>query len=189
MNRIFLRYLAAGMSLAMAPAIAEEPTVPVGLQVELLARISTYDRNFASRAGDKAHVLVVVKPGDIDSTSVSREAMRAFQAMPSIAGIPSDVASIDYASAGALVEEVKKRKIAIVYFAPGFTSEAGKISAAFSGVDVLTVASLPADVERGIVLGFDLASGRPKLLVHLSQARKQNAAFKAEALKLMKVYE
>ena len=44
-------------------------------------------------------------------------------------------------------------------------------------------------VPKGAVLGFDLVSGKPKLLVHLTQAKKQNAAFKAEALKLMKVFE
>ena len=39
------------------------------------------------------------------------------------------------------------------------------------------------------VLGFDLVSGKSKLLCHLGQAKKQHVAFKAEVLKLMKVYE
>jgi hypothetical protein len=44
-------------------------------------------------------------------------------------------------------------------------------------------------VPAGIVLGFDLVSGRPKLVVNLSQARRQHVDFRAEVLKLMKVYE
>lgn len=175
--------------LATTTVVAEDPTVPVGLQVELLARVSSYDRNFNGRAGDRAHVLVVARPGNVDSKSVSREAVRAFGATPQIAGLPADVTAIEYSSAAQLVDEAKKRKAAIVYFAPGFSDEAPKVASAFTGVDVLTVSAIAGDVEKGIVLGFDLASGRPKLLVHLTQARKQNAAFKAEALKLMKVFE
>jgi hypothetical protein len=44
-------------------------------------------------------------------------------------------------------------------------------------------------VPAGIVLGFDVVSGRPKLLVNLTQAKRQNVSLRAEALKLMKVYE
>jgi hypothetical protein len=40
-----------------------------------------------------------------------------------------------------------------------------------------------------VVLGFDLVSGRPKLLVNLTQAKKQKVDLAAEILKLMKVYE
>ena len=36
---------------------------------------------------------------------------------------------------------------------------------------------------------FDLVSGRSKLLVNLTQARRQNIEFRAEILKLTKVYE
>jgi hypothetical protein len=39
------------------------------------------------------------------------------------------------------------------------------------------------------VLDFDLISDKPKLLVHLGQARKQKVAFGAEILKLMQVHE
>ena len=181
--------LAIAFALHAAIAATEEPSVPVGLQVELLSRVSSYDRNFATRAGDRAVVLVVARQGNLDSVSVSRELTRAFQSVASIGGVPAEVAAVDYGSAAALAEEAKKRKAAIVYFAPGFGDEIGKLSAAFTGSDVLTVSAIPSDVPKGIVLGFDLASGRPKLLVHLTQARKQNAAFKAEALKLMKVFE
>ncbi len=189
MKRLSLKRLGPIVALTVTAVVAEEPSVPVGLQVELLARVSSYDRNFTVRAGDRAHVLVVTRPGNMDSTSVSREAMRAFRATAQIGGAPTDVAPIDYTGAAALADEAKKRKASIVYFAPGFSDEAAKLATAFSGMDVITVSSIPSDVEKGIVLGFDLASGRPKLLVNLTQARKQNASFKAEALKLMKVYE
>jgi hypothetical protein len=37
------------------------------------------------------------------------------------------------------------------------------------------------------VLGFELVSGRPKLVIDLAQAKRQNVLFRAEALKLMRI--
>ena len=49
---------------------------------------------------------------------------------------------------------------------------------------------MPAgDVPKGIVLSFDLVSGKPKIVVHLGQAKRQDVQFKAELLKLARVIE
>ena len=48
---------------------------------------------------------------------------------------------------------------------------------------------MPDYVKEGIVLGFDVVSGRPKLLFNLPQARLQKVALTATVLKLMTVYE
>jgi hypothetical protein len=44
-------------------------------------------------------------------------------------------------------------------------------------------------VEKGFVLGFDLVSGKPRMLLQLTQARKQNTDFKADVVRIMKVYQ
>ncbi len=168
---------------------AEEPTVPIGLQTELIAKVAGYDRHYLARAGAKAHVLIVSKAGDPDSVKAANQAKAALGALQEIAGLPHEEASITYSGAKALVDEIAKQSAAIVYISSGLSNELAGIADALTGKDVLTVAAIAGDVPKGVVLGFDLVSGKPKLLVHLTQARKQNAAFRAEALKLMKVYE
>jgi len=54
---------------------------------------------------------------------------------------------------------------------------------------VLTAGAMTEYVSEGIVLGFDLVSGRPKILVHLEQARKQNVVLTAQLLKLAVIVE
>src|SRR5258706_418637 len=54
---------------------------------------------------------------------------------------------------------------------------------------VLRVAAVPDYVRDGIVLGFDVVSGRPKLLFNLPQAKLQKVALAASVLKLMTVFE
>jgi hypothetical protein len=54
---------------------------------------------------------------------------------------------------------------------------------------VLSVAAVADYVREGIVLGFDVISGHPKLLFNLPQAKLQKVALKASVLKLMTVFE
>ena len=42
------------------------------------------------------------------------------------------------------------------------------------GVDVLSVAAVARYVAQAVVLGFDLVSAKPTLIINLPQAKKQN---------------
>jgi hypothetical protein len=53
----------------------------------------------------------------------------------------------------------------------------------------LTVAPDQELVRHGVVLGFELVSGKPKLFLNLPQANRQNVALSAEVMKLMTVYQ
>lgn len=181
--------LGAAVSLLAGALAAEEPAVPIGLQTELASKIVAYDRNYTARAGGRAKVVIVSKAGDPESTKVANLVRSALGGMSELGGLPHEEVVHTFASAKALADEVSKQKAAVVYLSTGLSSEVSGIADALNGKDVVTVASVAGDVPKGAVLGFDLVSGKPKLLVHLSQAKKQNAAFKAEALKLMKVFE
>jgi hypothetical protein len=163
--------------------------VPVQLQAELVAKVASYDRNLPARAGDRVHVLIVVKPKDDASSRFAKHMESALGGVDKIGGLPHDEATAPYAGARALAETCKAKRIAIVYLAPGLGEEVAAIRAALEGVNVLSVAAVAGDVPKGIVLGFDLVSGKPKIVVHLAQAKRQDVQFKAELLKLAKVIE
>lgn len=184
--------LAAFCTVVFVPgdeARAEESPVPEKLQAELLAKIAAYDRSFAARAGDRAHVLIVDKPDDADSVRSATHLEAELHELPDVGGLPHDEAVVPWPGASGLADLVRSRHAAIVYFTPGFAADVGAIRAALDGVDVLSVAAIPDYVPPGIVLGFDVVSGKPKLLVNLPQARRQHVAFMAEILKMAKVYE
>lgn len=168
---------------------ADDVAVPVTLQAELVAKIASYDKNFAARAGDRAHILIVSKPGNAESGRFAKHMESALRDLSTIGGLPHDEGIISYGGASELATACKTRRVSIVYVAPGFGDEVGKIRTALEGVNVLSVAAIGEQVQKGIVLGFDLVSGKPKILVQLTQAKKQEVAFKAEFLKLAKVYE
>jgi len=183
-------FAAAALSTGVPDdARAEDVNVPDTLQAELVAKVAAYDRGFAARAGDRAHIVILEKPDDPDSKRWATHLEAAFHALPDVGGLPHDEAVVAWPGASALPDLVRSRHAAIVYLTPGFGNDVGAIRAALDGLDVLSVGAVADYVPRGIVLGFDVISGKPKLLVNVGQARRQHVTFMAEILKMAKVYE
>lgn len=167
---------------------AQSMSVPPSAQAELLAKLAGFDRNFAARAGGKAVIILLAMPGDAESMRAALEMKAALSRLPTVGNLPHEELVVTHTGAPAVAELVRVKKAAIVYLGPGFDKQVPALRDALSGVDVLSVGAVPSYVPAGIVLGFDLISGRPKLLVQVVQARKQNVAFPASVLSLMKVY-
>jgi hypothetical protein len=178
----------ACLALVSSPSSADDVVVPVALQITLLAKVAGYDKNLPARAGDRVHVLVLTKAGSDESARVASQADKALGDQDTIGGLPHDRSSATFTDAAALARLCRSRRVSIVYVTPGFSeAEISAMANAFTGVDILTASAVASHVPLGIVLGFDLVSGKPKLLVHLNQARRQHVDLSAEVLKLMKV--
>jgi hypothetical protein len=177
-----------GVMLHARPATAERVVVPAELQAELFAKVAAYDRNFAKRAGRTAQVVLVVRPNDAKSKLFAATLRAALTKLDQVGGLPHEETIVAYEGAPALAKVCRSQQVAAVYMAPGLDAEVDVIRSALTGMDVLTVGAAPEHVPRGLVLGFDLVSGKPKILVNLEQARKQNVNFRADVLKLMRVY-
>ncbi len=168
---------------------AELVSVPLDRQAELLARVAAYDRNMLPRAGGRVHVLIVAHQMDPESIGLAKRMEAALQSIPDIAGLDHDERVVSFSSPADLARQCRSQHVAIVYLGSGFANDVPAIRDALDGVSVLTVAAVPDYVELGIVLGFDVLSGRPKLLVHLGQARRQHVDLRADLLKMAKVFE
>jgi hypothetical protein len=168
---------------------AEEAVLPIAIQVELLVKVASYDRNFQQRAGDRAKVLIFTKPGNSDSSRIAAQVEAGLARASEIAGLPHDEIVTPYRGVTELVSLIQTQHAAVAFFGPGFREDVAAIREALDGVDVLTVSAFPEYVEAGIGLGFDVASGRPELLVNLPQAKRQKVALRADALKLMRVFQ
>lgn len=182
--------MVALLAVVVAPRLghAQGAAVPAQVQAELLSKLASYDRNFATRAGTKVRVLVVVKAKDPRSKLFAASLRGALGNVAQIGGLPHEESLVAYESAALLAERCRGERAAVVYLTPGFESEVSAIRSSLRGVDVLSVSAVPEHVPDGVVIGFELVSGRPKILVNLPQAKDQNVSFSADVLKLMKVY-
>jgi hypothetical protein len=180
--------LAASLS-AVRRSSAELVPVPIEWQAELLAKAVIYDRNMPARAGDRLQVLLLTNERDPESIGVAKRMQAALQSIPRIAGLSHDERLAAFTSGLDLIRQCRSQRVAIVFVSLGLGDQVPAIRQALDGIDVLTVAAVPEYVELGVILGFDVLSGKPKLLVHLTQARRQNVDLRAEFLKLARVFE
>jgi hypothetical protein len=173
-----------------AHTAAQDVTVPISLQMDLLLKVASYDKNLKARAHDKVRVLVLIKSDDAESGRTAAQALKALSDAEAIDGLPVEGTSTTYADATSLARLTGENNLSILYVTPGFTeSEIDAMARALDGVSVLSAGAVAKYTFRGLVLGFDLAGGKPKLLVHLERAKRQRVELSSSVLKLMRVIE
>jgi hypothetical protein len=187
-RRAFLRASGAcGTALWVGKGAAQSVEVPVRLQVELLAKVAAYDRNFAERARGRAVVLIMVKPGDAASERVGEQIHDELSVLGEVGGLPHHEEMVSYSARRSVAALCRSYGAAVLYLSVGLTEEMPSIASALAEQSILTAAVTATYVQKGSVLGFDAESGRPRLVVNLTQARRQKVAFKPELLKLARV--
>lgn len=180
--------LLAGIGSLLVPATTlADAAVPYPLQAQLMAKVASYDRRFRERNGGKVLALLVSKRGNAESAQVAQQLKAALAELPTIGDLPHHEELVSYDGVDALARVVRERKAGIVYLCPGFDGEIAALRKALASARTLTVAAVSDYVASGVVLGFDLVSGKPKLLVHLAAALEQGIEFRSDVLRLMKV--
>ena len=162
--------------------------VPVSLQAQLTSRVCAFDRNFKTRAGASAKVLILHRAGDAESEASASAFARVLSELR-LAGIPAAVEEAAFTDGVQLAGRVKSQQIALIYFAVGMEAEMARAASALAGADVLTIGASGELAEAGAVVGFDLGEARPKLVVNVKRAKAQNVSFKSELLELARVVD
>lgn len=180
----------AAMALAPArPGHADGSVdVPVELQIELLGRVAPYERGL-SRSTGSLRVLVVSKRGHAVSSRTATQLTSALRRTGTMLGRPVNVVEHTFDSWPSVLGAATSDGASIVYVTPGLEDGLGAMADAFAGHRVLTVSAVGAFVQRGVVLGFEIASSRPRIVVNLPQARRQQLDFSAQLLRLARVVQ
>jgi len=168
-------------------AFALSTEVPLRLQVDLLNRVLPYDRNFAARVRSELAVVVVTDASDTDSKRIGAQVLEELRQRPTLGGFRKRAAVVSFSGAEALAAECRRQRAGIVYVTPGLRVPIATLAVALQGLGTLTVAAIPEHVRQGLVLGFAVRSGKPRLLVNLAQARQQRVNFRADFLRMAEV--
>lgn len=183
--------LLAGLVAALGVAghaLADEVTVPVDLQVQLLDRVARYERGWATDRSP-AHALVVSRVGSAESQRVASQLVQLLGQTPTLGGRAIEVRVHAFGGASGLAGQVRGEGADLVYLTPALGPEVPAITRALDGLGVLTVSSVGADVDRGAIVGFELVSSRPRIAINLARAREQRLRFDAQFLRLVRVVE
>jgi hypothetical protein len=172
------------------PVGAEDVSVPIPLQMDLLLKVASYDKNLKQRAHDRVRVAVLIRQDDADSGRSAAQALKALAETDDVDGLPLERISMTYTDGPTLTRLTHDSNVSILYVTPGFSeSEIDAMARALDGVSVLSAGAVAKYTLRGVVIGFDLAGGKPKLLVNLERAKRQSVELSSSVLKLMRVVE
>jgi hypothetical protein len=161
--------------------------VPLSLQVLLLSHLGSYDRNFKTRAGPVANVLVLSHAGNSDSAFEQAGLVKALTGLREIGGVPIRVDQAELSDIDALVRRCRTDRISVLYLTVGLEDELKRLAPALAGKSVMTVGTTGRHAENGAVVGFALEQARPKLVINLPRAKAQSVDFRAEMLRLARL--
>jgi hypothetical protein len=178
----------AGVAL-WGSARADNPSVPLQLQVELSNKIIEYVQEPAVLSLDRIRIGIVVKSSSPESMRAGAELKAAFDRAVIANGRPHEQAIIEWSSAKALAEQSRSRNLTVLYFTPGLDAEIGPSTAALVGQRIVTIGAIDSFVAGGVIVGFELISGHPKMILNLRQAKRQEVVLRAAIIKLMRIVE
>jgi len=167
-----VRGLAASAVLLCGLA-ASADDLPLPLQVQLLQKTSSYITSLSPGESGKVKVLVVY-PGASPSRAADTVSGTINQ-LGQLGRHPAEAKTVPLTGLKAALAEEKPQ---MLWVAPE-TDEKGvtAVMEAVGTANIVTVSAVAAHVKQGVILGFDLLEAKPRILVHLKQARAQSVVF------------
>jgi hypothetical protein len=163
-------------------------TVPLEIQADLLCKVVRFERQFVQRAGAEIKILIVDREANRKSVQAAKQLEQALGRVE-IAGKKVKTVIVHYTAAASLKQAVAGESAAILFLTPGFESQLKDIATSLEGVRVITVSTDGDQVPGGVVLGFELVSSHPKIVINLAQAKKQKLDFNSDLFRLAKVFQ
>lgn len=151
--------------------------LPVNLQVQLLSKMSTYVSGFAPADATSVKILVVYPGGPKDPPSRGAQALMAsITQTGQIGRFTAEPKLIAFVEGKKFQGTVAAEKAQVIYLAPELDEKSTQEIVDAAG-PVITISGNADHVKLGVVLGFSLVEARPRVLINLKTAQKQNIVF------------
>jgi hypothetical protein len=186
---VLLSVAAMAVAAVATARAGEDIAVPARVQAQLLVAVASFQSNMNLAADGSVQILVLIKNDDVGSERVARQLVGALGDMKKIARRPHHELVEPFHDAAALAATCRERHIAIVYLSPGLGAAIPDVAQALRGTAVLTAGAVAGFAQRGVVLGFDLVSGRSEMLLNRTQMKALNVQFPPTLFQLMRIVE
>ncbi len=170
-----------------APPPAESMPVPVALQVPLILKILTYDRNIASRAAGELRIAIVVPPGE--PGMARSEIVEGFQALAdrTVKGLRLRPVTLEYSSEAQMDAALRAGQVTAFYVSPGNAGHIDVLARLARTHRIVTTTGVPDYVPQGIAVGIGVEQDRPQILINLAASRAVGSDFDASLLRIVRI--
>lgn len=169
---------------------AQDMPVPAHIQVPIILKILSFDRNFTQKMASGLRIAIVYTPQDPVSHQAQRDVARALDqyAAVTIKKRPITYTSLAYRTAQRLDEIAADDNINVFYITPGNTAHLQALLRVSQTHQITTVTGVPDYVKQGVAVGVGVKKNRkPRLLINLPASKSEGSAFDANVLRLATV--
>jgi hypothetical protein len=167
----------------------EEMETPVDIQVPLLLKILTFDRNLKERVGDEIVLGIVYQERFRKSLNIKNRIEHYLKGLSInyVAEVPFLYISIPLRSLPELKTTLEKKKVDILYITPLRAVSLESLASISRSLGLTSLTGVPRYCESGISISIGSKGGNPLIIVNLTAAQSEGADFSSRLLKLAKV--
>jgi len=175
--------------VALPAAAGSSVPVPFDVQVPLVLKALTYDRNLKSRAGDHVRIAVLVPKG---ARAAAERLSTALDGLPdrTVNGLPVSFREVPVSGIAALETALRDTRWVAVYVLPGFThEELREVRRVCEVRQILPVAAVADEVEHGMAFAIGAEAGKPQIVVNIAGSKACGSEFELALLRVSRVVQ
>jgi hypothetical protein len=169
-------------------AAADEMAVPADLQVPLILKVLTYDRNFDERAQNELKIGIVYT-GNAASLKAKNEVMGVLEKFSgkTIRKLPIKYVLVEFTSQRDLENAAKTNRMNVFYIAPGNAQNLDALLKVSQANQIITTTGVPTYVDQGVAVGIGIRQDKPQILINLGGSKREGSEFDASLLRIASV--
>ncbi len=171
---------------------AEQMPVPADVQIPLILKILTFDRNFEVKITTALTIGIVYdpqNPASLQGKDAIAQSLAPFTTK-TIKKLPIAYILLEFTPGKSLAEIARTKHINVFYIVPGNVEHLPALLEISWTQQILTVTGVPAYMDKGVAVGISLnRENRPLILINLASSKSAGSAFDANLLKLATIVE
>jgi len=164
--------------------------LPMDVQMKLILKIISYDRNLNKKVTDGVNIGILFKENDKQSKETADKAISVLGELAGtkISGHDFNHKVITINSGMDLSDKLKNEKISYLFLSAGLEEYIDKITTATKELEILSMSCVPKYLDKGVSLAFDRMQNKAVILLRKSYT-DEGSNFPATFLKLAKIIE
>lgn len=184
-----LRILAALLAFTALPARAQSMALPAELQVPLILKILTYDRQLETKGRKELAIGIVFDPADGASSKAAEQVSDTLYKFTgkTVKKLPLKYYLVEFTGPADLQATIQKRGINVLYLCPGISRSLESVLKISHAQGITTATGVPDYVRRGVAVGIGVFQDKPQILINLPSSRSEGSEFDASLLQIATV--
>lgn len=176
------------MFLITPELLSQKMEVPVQIQVPMLLKILTFDRNLEKRSGKKFTIGIIYQSKYRESFEAKDKFIESIDkiSIKKIKDIPIELVSIDVDSSD-LEHSILKNEVDGLYIAPLRAFDIKRILKISQDRKIISMTGVVEQVNSGISIGIGSKGDKPLIIINLRSAKLEGIDFSSQLLKLAKI--